>query len=100
MPAARKQNGLCINREYAFATGVTAVDIRQNRDWQHGRAWTLEDRNIAASRTNAMLLYVPANEGGLAGFTFTFSMIEDLGLTVEQVLKSGNKIAGHNGGPA
>lgn len=87
-----------LTRERAFASGSDAATMRAH---QAGRAaWSREEADIAAAKTNKLLLYVPAEKGGLAGFLFTHSMIADLGLSVDDVIRSGNHVAGHNGGPA
>lgn len=88
-----------IDRALAFASGQTLIDLRKQHLPQSKRAWTREDYADAASKTNALLLHVPFEEGGLKGLTFSYKMLDDLGVTAEQVLASGNTIEGHNGGP-
>lgn len=82
----------------ARASGQDAGNIQMRKA---GRTrWNLADRNRAAKITNRLMLSVPFEQGGLYGLQFTHRMIEDLGVTVEQVIASGNTLRGHNGGPA
>ena len=84
-----------LTRELAFASGQTVVDMRLQQR-ASGSAWTREDADAAGARTNALLLHVPRSQGGLQGLSFTHTMIEDLGVTAEQVRASGNQIVGDN----
>lgn len=94
MPSSRKPKSIggapVITRELAFAAGQTSIDIRT----QHrvDKRWSLHDRNDAAAMTNALFLYVPHAKGGLGGLPFTHAMMEDLGVTADQVRASGGQI--------
>ena len=89
--------GVVLTRELAFASGQDAGN-RSLRDG--GRtAWSPEDADISTATTNKLLLYVPFDKGGLEGLPLTMSMMSDLGLSREMVLRAGGTIIGDNGGP-
>lgn len=86
-----------LTRDLACATGTDAGNQSMRKN---GRIrWNAEDQAIAASTTNRLLLHVPREHGGLGGVELPPHFLDGLGLTMDDVLKSGNKIRGHNGGP-
>ena len=88
------RGGIILTREYAFASGMDAGNMAMRKA---GRTkWSQEDRNRATEVTNRLLLYVPFSEGGLEGLPFTARMLRTLGLTLEDIERSGNRMAGHN----
>lgn len=81
---------LTITRDLAFDAGRDAGNRRMRAA---GRtSWDMDDRDHAISVTNALLLHVPHAAGGLAGLRFTDEMMAGLGITADQVRRSGNII--------
>ena len=69
-------NRITLTSELAFASGTDAANAAMRKA---GRScWNEEDRNLAVATTNRLLLYVPADRGGLMGFDLSPSQREGL----------------------
>lgn len=90
--------GITLTRDLAFASGQDAGNVSMRKGCRS--SWNEDDRSIATSTTNRLLLHVPFAHGGLGGIPLTYSMLEDFGVTVHDALRAGAEIVGHNGGPA
>lgn len=86
MKAAR--NSVTLTRDLAFASGQDAANAQMRAA---GRTrWNAEDRAVATSKTNRLLLYVPVEHGGLDGIAHRLSLaqLDDLGLTEADVRRA------------
>lgn len=61
----RRNNGITLTRDLAFASGM---DTANNAMRKAGRSqWNDDDRDLATSTINRLLLYLPFEFGGLGG---------------------------------
>ena len=94
-----------LTRELAFAAGQDAANrAMAKRIGQNPRSpkrWTAEEADIAAAKTNQLLLYVPFAQGGIEGLNLSPKMRADLGITEEGWARArGDGRIGDNGAPA
>lgn len=76
-----------LTRQYAFASGQDAGNAQMRKA---GRSvWNTDDHDRAAEVTNALLLHVPFEQGGLHGLNLSPAQLASLGIQSR-----------HNGGTA
>lgn len=82
------RNAVTLTRDLAFASGTDAANAQMRAA---GRTrWNAEDRSLAVTKTNRLLLYVPVEHGGLGGIAHRLppAHLVDLGLTEADVRRA------------
>ncbi len=99
------RNLITLTRDLAFAAGQDAANkamrIRIGQHPKQALRWNADERDIATSVTNELLLYVPVSAGGLDGFDLTAKQRADLLISDEKWgFYRERSMRCHNGGPA